>query len=68
MHASHCVSVEGEMSTLKIMQSGEPQCSLLSPTLFNVYINDTPQTIRVHLALCADDACLYGQNARRAMS
>jgi hypothetical protein len=30
-----------------------------SPTLYNLYINDTPQTIGVNLALFADDTCLY---------
>jgi hypothetical protein len=30
-----------------------------SPTLFNMYINDTPQAIGDHLALFADDTCLY---------
>jgi retron-type reverse transcriptase len=33
------VSVEGEMSTLREMQAGVPQGSLLSPTLYNMYIN-----------------------------
>jgi retron-type reverse transcriptase len=31
------VSVEGEMSTLRIMQAGVPQGSVLTPTLFNMY-------------------------------
>jgi hypothetical protein len=31
----------------------------MSPTLYNLYINDTPQTIAVNLALFADDTCLY---------
>jgi hypothetical protein len=53
------VSVEGEMSTPRIMKAGVPQGSALSPTLFNMYINDTPQTIGVHLALFADDTCLH---------
>jgi hypothetical protein len=53
------VSVEGEMSTPRIMKAGVLQGSALSPTLFNMYINDTPQAIGVHLALFADDNCLY---------
>jgi hypothetical protein len=46
-----CFSVEGEMSTPRIMQARVPQGPVLSPTLFNVCINDTPQAIGVHLSL-----------------
>jgi hypothetical protein len=53
------VSVEGEMSTPRVMQEGVPQGLVLSPTLFNVYINDAPQTRGVHIAHFADDTCLY---------
>jgi hypothetical protein len=52
------VSVEGEISTPREMQAGVPQGSVLSPTMFNLYINDAPQTHGVHLALFADDICL----------
>jgi hypothetical protein len=54
--------VEGELSTTpppRNIQSGVPQGSVLSPILYNLYINDKPQTLGVYLALFADDTCLY---------
>jgi hypothetical protein len=53
------VSVEGKMSTPSYTQAGVPQGSVLSPTLYNLYINDTAQTADVNLALFVDDTCLY---------
>jgi hypothetical protein len=47
------------MSTPRVMQAGVPQGSALSPTLFNMYINYASQTGGVHLALFANDTCLY---------
>jgi hypothetical protein len=42
------------------MQARVKQGSVMSPTLYNLYINDTPQTFGVNnLALFADDTCLY---------
>jgi hypothetical protein len=41
------------------MQAGVPQGSVLSPTLYNLYINYTPQTIGVNLAIFADDTYIY---------
>jgi hypothetical protein len=41
------------------MQVRVPQGSVLSPTLYNLYINDTPQTPGINLALFADDICIY---------
>jgi hypothetical protein len=38
------VSVEGEMSKPSYMQAGVPQGSVLSSTLYNLYINDTPKS------------------------
>jgi hypothetical protein len=58
------VSVEGEMSTPRYMQAGVPQSSVLSSTLYNVHINDTPQTPCVNLALFADDTCLYATDRK----
>jgi hypothetical protein len=61
------VSVESEMSTPRITKAGVPQGSILSPTLFNMHVNDTPQAIGVHLAIFADDTCVR-QKAGRVMS
>jgi hypothetical protein len=47
------------MSTPREMQAGVPQVSVLSPTLYNLNINDIPQRIGVNLALFGDDTCLY---------
>jgi hypothetical protein len=47
------------MSTPRCMKAGVPQGSVLSPTPYNLYINDTPQTSGVNIALFADDTCLY---------
>jgi hypothetical protein len=53
------VSVEGNMSTPREMWAGVSQVSVLFPTLYNMYINDAPQTPGVYLSLFADDTCLY---------
>jgi hypothetical protein len=52
------------------MQAGVPQGSVLSHTLYNLYINDTPQTPGVNLALFANDTCLYatGRNVGYVLS
>jgi hypothetical protein len=47
------------MSTPRKMQAWVPQGFVLSPTLYNIYINDIPQTPGVYLALFAEDTCLY---------
>jgi hypothetical protein len=46
------------------LYAGVPQGSVLSPTLYNLYINDTPQTSGVNLALFADDTCLYATDRK----
>jgi hypothetical protein len=58
------ISVEGEMSTPREMRTGVLQGSVQSPTLYNVYINDAPQSPGVYLDLCADETCLYATDQK----
>jgi hypothetical protein len=51
--------IEGELSTPRDIQAGVPQVTVLAPTLYNLYINDPPQTSGVYLALFANDTCTY---------
>jgi len=50
------VKVEDELSTPRDLQAGVLQGSVLSLAPYSLYINDTPQTPGVYLALFADDA------------
>jgi hypothetical protein len=61
------VSVEGEMSTSREMRAGVPQGLDLSPTLFNWYINDAPQTHGVQLAPLQTTPVCMRQIARRIL-
>jgi hypothetical protein len=58
------VSVEGEISPQRDIQAGVPQGSVLSPTQPSRYMNDTPQTPDVYLALFADDTCIYATDRK----
>jgi hypothetical protein len=53
------VSFEGEMSAPRDIQAGVPQGSVVSPTLYSMYINNMLQTAGVYLGLFADDTCIY---------
>jgi hypothetical protein len=57
-------SAESEMSTPRDIQAGMPQCSVLSPTLYILYINNTPRTPGVYLGLFADDNCIYATDRK----
>jgi hypothetical protein len=46
------------------MQGRVPQGSVLSPILYNLYVNDTPQTPSVNLGLFADYTCLYATDRK----
>jgi hypothetical protein len=53
------VSVQREMSTPREIQAGVPQGSILSPTLYNMYISDVPKASGAYLAIFANDISLY---------
>jgi hypothetical protein len=57
------------MSTPQEIQAGVPQGSVLSPTLYNMYMymtymNDVPRTPGDHLAPFAKDTCLYATDGK----
>jgi hypothetical protein len=60
------VSVEGKMYTPREIHAGVPIGSVLSPTLYSIYIyiNDAPQSPGVNLALFADDTCIYATDRK----
>jgi Reverse transcriptase (RNA-dependent DNA polymerase) len=64
------VCVNGKDSKLFDVPAGVPQGSLLSPHLFNIFINDVPLPKNCHLAIYADDTGLYctvpWKNAKKA--
>jgi hypothetical protein len=60
------VSVEGELSTPRDIQAVVPQGSVLPPTLYSLYINDTPQTPGVYLGLLADGTCIYATDRKES--
>jgi hypothetical protein len=58
-------SIVGQMSTPNEMRAMVPEGYILSPTLYNMYINDSPQTPGVYLALFADDTPLYATDRKQ---
>jgi hypothetical protein len=59
------ISVEDEKPRPRDINAGVPQSSvLLSPTLYNLYISDTPQTPGFYLGLFADDICIYATDCK----
>jgi len=54
-----CVIVGTSASTLRHVQAGVPQGSVLAPLLFLVFINDLFDLVKNHLDVFADDSTLW---------
>ena len=53
------VEIEGHSSEAFEIPAGVPQGSLLSPFLFNIFVNDLPKINNCHLAAYADDLAVF---------
>ena len=53
------VWVNGALSDTTDVTSGVPQCSVLGPILFLLYINDINENIQSSIRLFADDSIIY---------
>ena len=55
------VVLDGKSSQEYPVNAGVPQGSILSPTLFLLYINDLPDDVICNIAIYADDTTLYSK-------
>ena len=55
------VILDGKSSQEYPVNAGVPQCPILSPTFFLLYINDFPDAVICNIAIYADDTTLYSK-------
>ena len=60
--AEEIAKVLTEISSLKPLTNGVPQCSVLGALLFSIYINDLPLSIKSECELFADDTTIHSNS------
>ena len=55
------VVLDGKSSQEYPVNVGDPQGSILGPTLFLLYINDFPDNVICNIAIYAEDTTLYSE-------
>lgn len=58
------VRVANTLSNKYTIPAGVPQGAVLSPTLFNIFINDIPKHTNTSLALFADDTAILAESSK----
>ena len=53
------VVINGISSNMESVTSGIPQGSVLGPTLFVIFINDLPETVKAYVKIFADDTKIF---------
>jgi hypothetical protein len=61
------VSAGGEICTPTEIQAGVPQDSVLSPTSYSIYVNDTIKTPAACLILFAHDTCMHATDRKKSL-
>ena len=51
----------GKSSQEYPVNAGVPQCSIIGPTLFLLYVNDLPHDLIYNIAIYADNATFYSK-------
>ena len=53
------VALNGQASEWRKVLAGVPQCSILKPLLFLIFINDIPANLECNVKIFADDISLF---------